>query len=410
MSSFKLKVLLTGVKAVDKTSLIKKYTFIFRPKYKLTVGVGIIEKDIEFRKGEIAKLSIWNIEGQQRFEFIRSTFYKGAAGAILVFDLTREETYIEVRNVLTEIRRFAGENMPFLLLGDNIHLLKLTDGTKIRKEAREFAETEGGIYIETSPTSIDIIEGALQKLTLKIIVARSGKTGEYVEDLIMKNRKEHEKLDSEVAKETREEQLLEEMHSIIENKAREYNEDIDILHDHIDSRIITPRSETSEELTKGQAREIDQRFGKIQSKIGDIRHEKEEFLSKRNATKKLYYKPIFSLLETENFKEAATKYYDLAETIVSRRRDLKTSSLLILLHGLCLIKVKESYSLIRESINQFLNRRGVNKRLLEDTYDIMLILFIIDVKAYNLENYLPKVKGMLEILPLFEEELELIDI
>ena len=88
----------------------------------------------------------------------------------------------------------------------------------------------------------------------------------------------------------------------------------------------------------------------------------------------------------------------MAETIVSKRKDLKTGSLLILLHGLCLFKVKESYSLIRESINQFLNRRGINKKLVEDTY----------VKEYNLANYLPKITGMLEILPLFEEEVELI--
>ncbi|MFX1523196.1 MAG: Rab family GTPase [Promethearchaeota archaeon] len=202
MSVFQLKVLLTGAKAVDGTKLINKYTSRSGAKHKLTVGAEIFWKDVEFRKGEIAILSIWDIGEQQRFEFIRSTFYKGAAGAILVFDLTREETYIEIKKRLTEIRSFASEYIPFILVGDNVHLLKLTDGTKIRKEAREFAESEGGIYIETSPTSIDIIEGALQKLTLKIIDARWGKTGEYVEDLIMKNRKEHEKLKEEDRKHT----------------------------------------------------------------------------------------------------------------------------------------------------------------------------------------------------------------
>ena len=194
-----------------------------------------------------------------------------------------------------------------------------------------------------------------------------------------------------------------------------FNEEIDLLHeflgeDHIDNRILTPRSETSEELTKGQAIEIDQRYGKIESKIGETRREKQEDLSKRIKTKRIFYTPIFTLLETKNFQEASMKYYELAETMVSRRRDFKTSALLILLHALCLFKLREPYSHIRESINQYLNRRGVNKKLVEDTYDIMLILFIIDVKEYNLENYLPKVKGMLEILPLFEEELELIDI
>ncbi|MFX1427582.1 MAG: hypothetical protein ACFFBE_14090, partial [Promethearchaeota archaeon] len=194
-----------------------------------------------------------------------------------------------------------------------------------------------------------------------------------------------------------------------------FKEEVDLLNefkgeDYVVEEMIEPVAETSEELTKKQAIEIDQRFGKIGSKIGETRREREEILHKRNATKRLYYRPIFSLLETENFKEAATKYFDLAESIVTGRRDLKTSSLLILLHGLCLIKANESYYLIKESINQFLNKRGVNRILIEDTYDIMLILFIIEVKAHNLENYLPKIKGLLEILPLFEEELKLIDI
>jgi small GTP-binding protein len=98
MSSFKLKVLLTGAAAVGKTSLVQRFIKNrFAANYKLTVGVDILTKDVEFTQGEVATLSIWDIGGQQRFEFIRSTFYKGAAGALLVFDLTREQTYTEVR-------------------------------------------------------------------------------------------------------------------------------------------------------------------------------------------------------------------------------------------------------------------------------------------------------------------------
>ena len=173
---------------------------------------------------------------------------------------------------------------------------------------------------------------------------------------------------------------------------------------------ITKVEEPKKELTRRQAIEIDQRHGKIESKIGDTRREKEDFLNKRKATKRIFYKAIFTLLEAQTFKEAATKYYKLAETMASKRRDLRTSSLIILLQGLCLLKIKEPYSIIKKSINQFLNTLGVNKKLVEDTYDIMLILFIIDVKEYNLETYLPKIKGMLEILPLFEEEIQLTDI
>jgi len=174
MSSFKLKVLLTGAAAVGKTSLVQRFIKNrFAANYKLTVGVDILTKDVEFRLGEIATLSIWDIGGQQRFEFIRSTFYKGAAGALLVFDLTREQTYSEIRKWLTEIRQFAGENIPFVLIGNKADLLEDVGEVIDRNDARNFAEKEGSIYIETSAKTGINVDQAFTELTRRIIDART---------------------------------------------------------------------------------------------------------------------------------------------------------------------------------------------------------------------------------------------
>jgi small GTP-binding protein len=174
MSSFKLKVLLTGAAAVGKTSLVQRFIKNrFQANYKLTVGVDILTKDVEFRQGEIATLSIWDIGGQQRFEFIRSTFYKGAAGALLVFDLTREQTYKETRKWLTEIRQFAGENIPFVLIGNKVDLIEDVGVVIDRDEAREFAEKEGSIYIETSAKTGIKVDEAFTELTRRIIDSRT---------------------------------------------------------------------------------------------------------------------------------------------------------------------------------------------------------------------------------------------
>ena len=174
MSSFKLKVLLTGAAAVGKTSLVQRFIKNrFAANYKLTVGVDILTKDVEFRQGEIATLSIWDIGGQQRFEFIRSTFYKGAAGALLVFDLTREQTYTETRKWLTEIRQFAGENIPFVLIGNKADLIEDVGVVIDRKEAEAFAKKEGSIYIETSAKTGVQVDEAFTELTRRIIDSRS---------------------------------------------------------------------------------------------------------------------------------------------------------------------------------------------------------------------------------------------
>ena len=174
MSSFKLKVLLTGAAAVGKTSLVQRFIKNrFAANYKLTVGVDILTKDVEFRTGEIATLSIWDIGGQQRFEFIRSTFYKGAAGALLVFDLTREQTYTETRKWLTEIRQFAGENIPFVLIGNKADLLEDVGMVIDRNEASSFAEKEKSMYIETSAKTGINVDQAFTELTRRIIDSRT---------------------------------------------------------------------------------------------------------------------------------------------------------------------------------------------------------------------------------------------
>ena len=123
MSSFKLKVLLIDLSAEKDIGLVQRLSKNrFQTNYKLTVGVNISTKDVEFRRNEIATLSIWDIGTQKRFEFIHSTFYKGATGAILIFDLNQGETYLNTRVWLKEIRQFAGP-IPFLLIGINVSLL-----------------------------------------------------------------------------------------------------------------------------------------------------------------------------------------------------------------------------------------------------------------------------------------------
>jgi small GTP-binding protein len=175
MSSYKLKVLLCGAAAVGKTSLVQRFIKNrFATNYKLTVGVDILTKDVNYEGDEIATLSIWDIGGQQRFEFIRSTFYKGAAGVLLAFDLSRAQTYTEVRKWLAEIRQFAGEHIPFILVGNKVDLIEDVGEVIDREEARKFAENESSIYIETSAKTGINVEESFTELTRRIIKARSG--------------------------------------------------------------------------------------------------------------------------------------------------------------------------------------------------------------------------------------------
>ncbi|MFX1499556.1 MAG: hypothetical protein ACFFDH_01175 [Promethearchaeota archaeon] len=169
MMGFKLKVILRGNYSFRKRSLIERVVENkFEKNYKLTVGVDILTKKIEYMQGETATLCIWDIADQPRFDFYRHLFYRGASGAIINFDLTKEGMYTEAIKSLIDITKYIGF-IPFILIGNNVQLLKKKDKRDIREEAHDFVREEGGIYIETSPKSVNILNKALCELIRKII-------------------------------------------------------------------------------------------------------------------------------------------------------------------------------------------------------------------------------------------------
>ncbi|MGB5911675.1 MAG: GTP-binding protein, partial [Promethearchaeia archaeon] len=173
MSSYKMKIILVGAAAVGKTSLIYRFVKnMFKPNYKITVGVDTSTKEVEFNPGEIATVSIWDIGGQQRFEFIRHTFYKGAAGGLILVDLTRKQTFEVAKQWLDEIRQYCG-NIPFIIIGSKIDLLKEFESIDFRKELETYAEKEGSVYIETSSKTGINVEPAFIELTKAIIESRN---------------------------------------------------------------------------------------------------------------------------------------------------------------------------------------------------------------------------------------------
>ena len=126
-------------------------------------------KNIEYVDGSWATLSIWDIGGQDRFESIRTTFYRGANGALLVFDLSRQETYDVCTKWLSEIREFVNDQVPFILIGNKLDLIEDLGEVVDREKAREFAESEDSIYIETSAKTGSNVEKAFLDLTNHII-------------------------------------------------------------------------------------------------------------------------------------------------------------------------------------------------------------------------------------------------
>ncbi len=131
------KIVVIGDASVGKTSLIKKYTAgSFNTEYIKTIGaqfsryVKIFGENNDIR----VRLLFWDVAGQQEWDFMRPKFYHGARGAIIVFDLTREDTMKNVMTWYNELRRHVGV-IPTILFGNKRDLIpdpSAFDDSKVR--------------------------------------------------------------------------------------------------------------------------------------------------------------------------------------------------------------------------------------------------------------------------------------
>ena len=117
-SNFKICVLGDG--GVGKTAIIQHLSGeSFSANYLLTIGADITTYGLN-ANGTLLNLQLWDLAGQKRFNVVRNLYYSGARGAILVFDLTRRESFQNLINWKEELFRHSGRKVPIILLGNKV--------------------------------------------------------------------------------------------------------------------------------------------------------------------------------------------------------------------------------------------------------------------------------------------------
>ncbi|MHA2036374.1 MAG: Rab family GTPase [Promethearchaeota archaeon] len=169
-AEYTFKCIVVGPGAVGKSSLVRRFVENkFELSYKFTIGVDFLAKVVEFEKGKFAKLSIWDVGGQERFKVLRRSFYEGTHGALLVFDLSRGNTFHKMKYWLTDLRSIIERKIPIVIIGNKVDLLPEIGETINRNEPKQFAEVEESIYIETSAKNGDNVEKAFVELTQRML-------------------------------------------------------------------------------------------------------------------------------------------------------------------------------------------------------------------------------------------------
>ncbi|OLY82764.1 GTP-binding protein ypt1 [Smittium mucronatum] len=165
-SDYLFKLLLIGDSGVGKSCLLLRFADdTYTESYISTIGVDFKIRTIEL-EGKTVKLQIWDTAGQERFRTITSSYYRGAYGIIVVYDVTDQESFNNVERWLQEIGRYASEGVNKLLVGNKSDLED--DRTVDYTQAKEFADQLGIPFLETSAKDSTNVEQAFLTMAKQI--------------------------------------------------------------------------------------------------------------------------------------------------------------------------------------------------------------------------------------------------
>ncbi|CAM9689691.1 unnamed protein product, partial [Hapterophycus canaliculatus] len=159
-------VVLIGDSGVGKSNLLSRFTRNeFNLESKSTIGVEFATKSIQ-TEGKTIKAQIWDTAGQERYRAITSAYYRGAVGALLVYDISKHVTFENVERWLKELRDHAEANIVVMLIGNKSDLRHLR--TVTHEEAMEFAKKHNLAFLETSALDSSGVDSAFQRILTEI--------------------------------------------------------------------------------------------------------------------------------------------------------------------------------------------------------------------------------------------------
>lgn len=164
--AYLFKYIIIGDTGVGKSCLLLQFTDKrFQPVHDLTIGVEFGARMINIDSKQI-KLQIWDTAGQESFRSITRSYYRGAAGALLVYDITRRDTFNHLASWLEDARQHANPSMTIMLIGNKSDLSHKREVST--EEGERFAAEHGLVFLETSAKTAHNVEEAFINTARKI--------------------------------------------------------------------------------------------------------------------------------------------------------------------------------------------------------------------------------------------------
>lgn len=169
LREFVFKIVIIGDAAVGKTSLINRFVEgSFQEDYKPTLGANIVRKDVNLDNARV-RLIMWDLAGQEKYRVVRSMYFQGCQGALLVYDVTRYNTLESINNKwLKDYKKYVKKKGAFILIGNKTDLQdQIAVPTEKGKELA--TKIKASDFIETSARLGENIEEAFSLLVNQIL-------------------------------------------------------------------------------------------------------------------------------------------------------------------------------------------------------------------------------------------------
>ncbi|MBA7632102.1 hypothetical protein ES703_39644 [subsurface metagenome] len=171
LREFVFKITVLGESAVGKTSLLNRFCEdSFNEDYKPTLGANIIRKDVNLEEANTKiRLIMWDLAGQEKYNVIRSMYFQGCEGALLVYDVTRYNTFDNIKSRwLRDFKKYIRKEGVYVLIGNKIDLSK--ERVVSTEKGKDLAEKiNASHFIETSAKLGENIEEAFLLLVKQIL-------------------------------------------------------------------------------------------------------------------------------------------------------------------------------------------------------------------------------------------------
>lgn len=163
-----------GDSGVGKSNLVFRFTKNeFNKDSKSTIGVEFATKTVQIEDNKLVKAQIWDTAGQERYRSIASSYYRGAVGALLVYDVTDRNSFNHVPMWLKEVEENAEKDCLIMLVGNKTDLND--QRTVFVRDGRSFARKNGLAFIETSALDATGVDTAFQRILQEIYKTQTKK-------------------------------------------------------------------------------------------------------------------------------------------------------------------------------------------------------------------------------------------